>query len=75
MISSTDFLDKNDIMKILGCSRNKAYTLIRELNFELEKEGYYVIQGKVNRKKFEDKFIYNPSKDNEPKLKKVEPYF
>lgn len=59
---SKEFLDRDDVMRILDCSRNKAYTIIRDLNKEMQEEGYYVVQGKVNRKKFEDKFVYHGSK-------------
>ncbi|WP_370835514.1 DNA-binding protein [Faecalibacillus intestinalis] len=43
---------KNDVMMILNCKKTKAYDVIRKLNKELEKEGYFTIAGKVNAKYF-----------------------
>ncbi|WP_144559672.1 ICEBs1 excisionase [Shouchella miscanthi] len=54
-----EFLTPKDIQKILKVKDTKAYAIIRELNKELKKDGYLVIQGKVNREKFEERFIYN----------------
>lgn len=36
-----------DIAEMLDISKSKAYELIKQLNQELEKEGYLVLSGKV----------------------------
>ena len=36
------FLEVGDVMQILGISRSAAYKLMRQINSELEKKGYYV---------------------------------
>lgn len=54
-----DFLTPSDIQDILKVKPSKAYSIIRELNNEMKKDGYKVIRGKVNKKKFEERYIYN----------------
>lgn len=34
----------------------KAYAIIRSLNVELKEQGFYVLQGKVNKDYFEKRF-------------------
>lgn len=53
-----DFLTAKDIQNILGVKRAKAYEVIRQLNDEMEKEGYKVLKGKVSRAKFEERYLY-----------------
>ena len=50
------FLFVKDVQDILGVSRNYAYVVIRELNGELEKQGYRVVAGRVPTKFFKEKF-------------------
>ena len=50
------FLFAKDVQEILGVSRNYAYVIIRELNGELEKQGYRVVPGRVPTKFFKEKF-------------------
>lgn len=50
------YMTAQDISAILGVSRSKAYQIIRELNAELQKEGYFVISGKVSVKYFKEKY-------------------
>lgn len=42
-------------MKILGIGKTKAYEIIRELNQELEEMGKLTLNGKVNKKYFDEK--------------------
>ena len=49
------FLFVKDVQDILGVSRNYAYVVIRELNGELEKQGYRVVDGRVATKFFKEK--------------------
>ena len=37
-------------------SQAKAYEIIRSLNVELKEQGFYVLQGKVNKDYFEKRF-------------------
>lgn len=44
-----------EIAELLQVSRTKAYEICRELNAELEEEGYIVIPGKLPRKYLEER--------------------
>ena len=50
------YVDAKEAMQTLGVSRGKAYKLIRQLNEELEDQGYIIIAGKCSRKYFYEKF-------------------
>jgi len=54
-----------DIVEILGVSRNYAYKVIRSLNDELEKQGYRVVSGKVPKKFFQERFYGLDVEDKE----------
>lgn len=54
-INSQRFYVAEDVAKIMGISKSKAYKIIRELNDELSKQGKIVIQGKVSRRYFDEK--------------------
>lgn len=45
-----DVCTVEDVMKLLHIKRSLAYQIIRELNKELDKDGYYIIRGRVPRK-------------------------
>lgn len=49
-------LSVDDVQEILGISKSHAYKVIRELNEELKKNGFYVVRGKVSSKYFNEKF-------------------
>lgn len=51
------FIKADEIRRLLGISRSKAYQIIRELNAELKSQGYMVLNGKVNRNYFMKKFM------------------
>lgn len=51
------FIKADEIRRLLGISRSKAYQIIRELNAELKSQGYMVLNGKVNRSYFMKKFM------------------
>ena len=38
-----------DVMNELGVKRSKAYSILKQLNNELEKEGYVAVRGKTLR--------------------------
>lgn len=53
----TEYLmNAKDVAEKLDCSIGHAYKLIRSMNEELNKQGYYVIAGKVPRAFLEQKF-------------------
>lgn len=54
------FLTANDVAAYMGISVSKAYTIIRQLNNELKKNGYITVAGKISRIYFEKK-IYGIS--------------
>lgn len=58
MNGMNEFLTPEDIQDILKVKLTKAYAIIRELNNEMKKDGYKVVQGKVNKRKFEERYIY-----------------
>ena len=39
-----------EVTKLLGVSRSRAYRIIREINQEMSSKGYLTINGKVNGK-------------------------
>ena len=52
------FITAKEVAKILNISLSLAYKIVRNLNIELEKMGYFTVHGKVNRKYFEKKFLF-----------------
>lgn len=51
------FLSCADIIEITGLSKSKTYSLIRELNEELEKKGFLTVRGKVISPYFYERFF------------------
>lgn len=50
--SEIKFFDVNDVGKMLGVGKSKAYQVIRKLNKELERNGYLIVAGKIPKKYF-----------------------
>lgn len=50
-------LNKAEVMEILNTSEATAYKVIRELNAELQEQGYYTISGRVSKKYLLQKFF------------------
>ena len=46
----------DDVMKLLGYEKSKAYKIIAQLNAELEENGVFTCQGRVSRKYFDQRF-------------------
>ena len=46
----------DDVMEELGVKRSKAYSILKQLNNELAKEGYVAVRGKIPRPYWETKF-------------------
>ena len=55
----SNFMSAADVAKELGVGRTKSQQIVKELNAELEKMGYLTVQGKISRKSFEKRYIYN----------------
>lgn len=51
-----NYVDVNDVQKLLGISKGKAYQIIRGLNKELSEKGYIVVAGKCPAKYFKEKY-------------------
>ena len=56
------FYNRDDIADILGYGRAKAYKIIRELNAELEAQGYLIRPGKISKKYFNERFCVGGNK-------------
>lgn len=50
------FITAQEVAELLGISKSKAYTIVRELNEELSAMGFITVAGRVSRKFFEKKF-------------------
>lgn len=46
----------DDVMNELGVKRGKAYSILKQLNEELVKDGYMAVRGKIPRPYWETKF-------------------
>lgn len=44
-----------EVMEICDISKGKAYEIIRQLNKELQSQGYITVAGRVPRKYFEER--------------------
>ena len=50
------FITAADMAEILGISKPYAYKIIKQMNEDLEANGFITISGKVSKKYFEEKF-------------------
>lgn len=53
-----NYLTIKDIQMLAGVSKSKASSIVRELNSELEEEGFIAIRGKVPIQLVREKFPY-----------------
>ena len=56
MGTSKIYYSADDVAGMLGISKASAYNIIKRLNNELEKSGYIVINGKISRVYFSEKW-------------------
>lgn len=49
------FIGAKEVAEIIGSSESKAYSIIRQLNAELNDKGYITVRGRVSRAYFEEK--------------------
>ena len=50
------YYSAEEISRMLGISKASAYNIIRKLNNELDAKGFIVINGKVSKRYFEEKW-------------------
>jgi len=62
-----EFYLVNDVMRILGVSKSKAYKVMQDMNKELAKQGYFTIAGKVPKKYFEERFYFESERTSSKK--------
>lgn len=55
-MEGTIFITAVEMAEILGISKPYAYKIIKQINEELEANGFITISGKVSKKYFEEKF-------------------
>ncbi|MCE5023459.1 hypothetical protein QVA72_01540 [Staphylococcus simulans] len=53
-----NYLSIKDIQILAGVSKSKASTIVRELNSQLEEEGFIAIRGKLPIQLVREKFPY-----------------
>lgn len=51
------FITASELSELLEISTGHAYKIIRQLNEELQRDGYMVISGKVSRRYFEKRWF------------------
>ena len=49
------FLNVNDVMSLLSCSKSMSYQIIQTLNKELKKQNYITVSGKVSKTYFQQR--------------------
>ena len=52
------FVRAEEVARELGISKPYAYKLVREMNEELQKNGFLTIPGRVSRRYFVEKFYW-----------------
>lgn len=53
------FMTVEEVAEELRISKSKAYQIVRQLNAELQKQGYLTIAGRVNTTFFHKKVCYS----------------
>lgn len=54
------FLRADEVQQILGVSKSYAYKVIKEMNSELQRQGFRTIAGRVGKQYFFEKVNYKP---------------
>lgn len=55
-MEGTIFITAAEMAEILGISKPYAYKIIKQMNEDLEANGFITISGKASKKYFEEKF-------------------
>ena len=58
-MTEKSFMTVEEVAAELRVSKSKAYQIVRELNTELQKQGYLTVTGRVNAKKKKKKVCYS----------------
>lgn len=56
---NAQFYNVDDVVSLLGVSRPKAYSIMRQLNLELASKGFLIVSGKVSAQYFNEKLYLN----------------
>lgn len=54
-MKETIFMTAQEVADLLGVSKGLAYRIIKDMNKQLQNEGYITIFGKINRTYFNEK--------------------
>ncbi len=57
-------INAQDVACTLGVSRSSAYKIIRNLNRELQEQGYLIVSGKVPKRYFRKRYYLLPSESD-----------
>ena len=57
-MAEKSFMTVEEVAAELRVSKSKAYQIVRELNTELQKQGYLTVAGRVNATWFNKKVCY-----------------
>lgn len=60
-MTEKSFMTVEEVAEELRISKSKAYQIVRELNAELQKQGYLTIAGRINTAFFYKKVCYSVS--------------
>lgn len=58
-MAEKSFMTVEEVAAELRVSKSKAYQIVRELNAELQKQGYPTVAGRVNATFFHKKVCYS----------------
>ena len=58
-MTEKSFMTVEEVAAELRVSKSKAYQIVRELNAELQKQGYLTVAGRVNATFFHKKVCYS----------------
>ena len=58
-MTEKSFMTVEEVAAELRVSKSKAYQIVRELNAEMQKQGYLTVAGRVNAKFFHKKVCYS----------------
>ena len=58
-MAEKSFMTVEEVAVELRVSKSKAYQIVRELNAELQKQGYLTVAGRVNATKKKKKVCYS----------------
>ena len=58
-MTEKSFMTVEEVATELRVSKSKAYQIVRELNAEMQKQGYLTVAGRVNATFFNKKVCYS----------------